>query len=280
MNLVNYAKENPLLTFLIIVNIYLLYKHSSKSYEKMTDTDSINEKIRKVYQADIESIRNLASVSKKLQEDGLTIPGDLTVDGKFNYLPKGSIIAFNGPTAPSGWALCDGTNGTPDLRGRFIRMFNDKIGGFTTWGAKAVEDNKTSYPAVLGSNSRTDPKSYILKHKFGDKAGTDSSYLDIKEIPPHKHTGTGTTADDDGAHQHQVTTRNTKADWTTGEYIFTTNMKKGLGKKNLPSEKGDGAHKHTFTFTTDAAGGSDNNTRNWGHNNQPPYYVLSYIMKL
>lgn len=34
----------------------------------------------------------------------------------------GMIIAFNGTLAqiPSGWALCDGTNNTPDLRSRFI----------------------------------------------------------------------------------------------------------------------------------------------------------------
>jgi hypothetical protein len=25
---------------------------------------------------------------------------------------------------PVGWVICDGTNGTPDLRGRFIRMID------------------------------------------------------------------------------------------------------------------------------------------------------------
>lgn len=38
-----------------------------------------------------------------------------------NLLPvSGHIIPFAGTTAPSGWAICDGTNGTPDLRGRFL----------------------------------------------------------------------------------------------------------------------------------------------------------------
>lgn len=38
-----------------------------------------------------------------------------------NVLPDiGHIIPFAGPSnkIPSGWALCDGTNGTPDLRGK------------------------------------------------------------------------------------------------------------------------------------------------------------------
>ena len=40
--------------------------------------------------------------------------------------PVGVIVMFNGLIAniPSGWVICDGTNGTPDLRGRFIRMID------------------------------------------------------------------------------------------------------------------------------------------------------------
>jgi len=36
--------------------------------------------------------------------------------------PRGSILMWSGTlaTIPTGWALCDGTNGTPDLRDRFI----------------------------------------------------------------------------------------------------------------------------------------------------------------
>ncbi len=37
-------------------------------------------------------------------------------------VPKGGIIMWSGLIAdiPTGWALCDGTNGTPDLKSRFI----------------------------------------------------------------------------------------------------------------------------------------------------------------
>ena len=40
-------------------------------------------------------------------------------------VPVGTILAFNSAVIPDGWALCDGTGGTPDLRDRFI------IGGET-----------------------------------------------------------------------------------------------------------------------------------------------------
>jgi len=37
-------------------------------------------------------------------------------------IPPGTIVMWSGSVAniPQGWALCDGTNGTPDLRDRFI----------------------------------------------------------------------------------------------------------------------------------------------------------------
>lgn len=38
-------------------------------------------------------------------------------------LPEGTIIAWHqgNESIPQGWVLCDGKNGTPDLRGKFLR---------------------------------------------------------------------------------------------------------------------------------------------------------------
>ena len=140
---------------IVVVFLYLNYCQSkkiekqNKMIEKFTTTnydkmkifgeesnieDLIEGKVKKYYGADIDAIRNLGLISEKLaSKDGYILPGNITIDGnlklggKFNYLPKGSIIAFNGEKAPSGWAICDGNNGQkingmtiPDLRGKFI----------------------------------------------------------------------------------------------------------------------------------------------------------------
>lgn len=59
------------------------------------------------------------------------VQGNLNVEGQitgssgnttFHMVPRGGIILWSGAitNVPSGWALCDGANGTPDLRDRFV----------------------------------------------------------------------------------------------------------------------------------------------------------------
>ena len=92
---------------LVIFVIYLVYKDicRDKKIEKMTDdissksttTDDselnskINAAVDNIYQSDIESIRNLEQIAKKLQEEGLTIPGNLTVGGTLTVNKKSTV---------------------------------------------------------------------------------------------------------------------------------------------------------------------------------------------
>lgn len=64
---------------------------------------------------------------------------------------QGMIMMYNGSSAPSGWAICNGQNGTPDLRDRFI----------------------------VGTGS-----SYSL----GNTGGANSVTLTTAQMPSHKHT--------------------------------------------------------------------------------------------
>jgi hypothetical protein len=51
----------------------------------------------------------------------LALPG-MSAGAQADGLPRGVIVMWSGDldTIPSGWALCDGSNGTPDLRNRFV----------------------------------------------------------------------------------------------------------------------------------------------------------------
>lgn len=63
-----------------------------------------------------------------------------------SLVPAGAIMMWSGTTAPSGWALCDGAGGRPDLRGRFVVGF-DSGGGLTPLAAPA-DGTTTNYGAV------------------------------------------------------------------------------------------------------------------------------------
>ena len=93
--------------------------------------------------------------------DGAVLAGDVRVTGELNLmggslampagsaftiggvsavLPKGIIVMWSGSQAsiPSGWALCNGQNGTPDLRDRFIVGAGRAYSVGATGGADSV----------------------------------------------------------------------------------------------------------------------------------------------
>ena len=71
-----------------------------------------------------------------------------------NGVPKGFIGMWSGSVdqIPAGWALCDGTNGTPDLRDRFI------VGSGNTYnpGATGGEASHVFTVAEMPSHNHTD----------------------------------------------------------------------------------------------------------------------------
>jgi len=77
-------------------------------------------------------------------------------------VPKGTIVAFNGTTAPAGWALCNGENGTPDLKSKFILGYES---GANNIGDTGGEKEVTLTPDKMPSHSHSIGVSY------GDSGG-------------------------------------------------------------------------------------------------------------
>ena len=67
-------------------------------------------------------------------------------------VPSGAILLWSGSTGsiPAGWVLCNGANGTPDLRDRFI------IGAGNTYAVNATGGSADAV-VVTHSHSITDP---------------------------------------------------------------------------------------------------------------------------
>lgn len=72
-----------------------------------------------------------------------------------------------------GWALCDGRNGTPDLRGRFIAGYTYTISGDTSNNSQK-------------NNSAFDTKGKAGAGKYtGDDTADPKIHID--NVPPHRH---------------------------------------------------------------------------------------------
>jgi microcystin-dependent protein len=262
---------NKILFIIFFIIIIFLHKKINKiqnniNKEKFTLTNDDETRIRSIikdiYSTDLDAIRSLAAMSKRIQDGGLTINGDLNVTGAFNYLPRGVILSYNSETAPSGWAICDGNNGTPDLRGKFIRMWNDNMTGFDGNGAKLfTTDVKSTYNEAWHGTARGNTNSYILKHKFGSYAGTDLHHQNSLEMATHNH---GIT---DPGHNHYI---NFSYDRPYGSDV-------GSVQYNLREYSGASV---TYTGYGKTGITINNSGSSGGATNQPPYYVLTWIMKL
>ncbi len=113
--------------------------------------------------------------------------GDFNVQGKikesgYDLLPRGAIIMWAGPinSIPAGWALCDGTNGTPDLRDRFI----------------------------VGAGG---------SYSVGSTGGANTVSLSVSQLPPHSHT---ISSDGGHSHNFYYTTGFVADDGTPPYAVF------------------------------------------------------------
>ena len=81
-----------------------------------------------------------------------------TTLANYSAIPIGCIILWSGTvsTIPSGWRLCDGTNGTPDLRDKFvIGARSDSGGSATTFVTGADTKSGGSKDAVAVDHTHT-----------------------------------------------------------------------------------------------------------------------------
>jgi hypothetical protein len=162
--------------------------------------------------------------------------------------PTGGIIMWSGSIAsiPSGWALCNGSNGTPDLRNRFI------VGAGSAY---AVDATGGSADAIVVSHTHTASTTisesahqhFVAANQASGPAGTPN--LSSSQYVSYFGQGGSQGFNESYAFQG-VSTAAT------------------LG---LSSSATTGA---TGATTVSSTGSSGTNA------NLPPYYALAYIMKL
>ena len=94
----------------------------------------------------------------------------------FASVPAGVIVMWSGSIAsiPSGWVICDGSNGTPNLRDRFV------VGAGSTYAVAATGGSANAIVVShthTASSSVSDPGHSHEVQRTANLAGTGSSPL-------------------------------------------------------------------------------------------------------
>lgn len=156
-------------------------------------------------------------------------------------IPTGGIIIWSGSTGsiPSGWLLCDGNNGTPDLRDRFI------IGAGNTY---AVNATGGTADAIVVTHTHT-----------ATSVVTDAG---------HDHATHGQGAISDGGGNLYLSNNNSLFSFGGGSALFGGSSSVDTDFKTSVSTTG------VTVATTNASSGTSGTNANL-----PPYYALAYIQK-
>lgn len=169
-------------------------------------------------------------------------------------IPVGGIIMWSGTiaTIPTGWALCNGSNGTPDLRNKFIVGAHSDLSGT----AKSNVEGVTNFNQTGGN----------INHSHGGSTGNTT--LSTNQIPPHQHTYKD-------SYYIEYNNPGQGAGGTIGGADYVTTKYKGSGDSDGDNDWVYWRNGTTNANTTSNASHDHNITAN---NHVPPYFALAYIM--
>lgn len=122
--------------------------------------------------------------------------GDTFGSSASGTIPVGGIIMWSGSVAsvPTGWSICNGANGTPDLRNRFIVGAGSEYNPGATGG---------SADATLVSHSHTGTTDTGGVHSHGYNAG---GVVGLGWASSNKNGPSAQTTTQHNGHQHTFTT--------------------------------------------------------------------------
>lgn len=201
---------------------------------------------------------------------GIGVPAPsqkLEVNGKvkaiefigYGTIPVGGIIMWSGSTTalPEGWELCDGLEGRPDLKGRFIVGYDP-----ADFDYNALEKRGPVYSDADGTSNGKNTQDAKNIKLTADQSG----------VPSHIHTGYTSS---NGEHTHNVN--------SGGDHLLDN-----VGQIRVPKSNSD-FPTGPFSIDMSSAGNHSHNVTTYSNNpssaylpfeNRPPYFVLAFLIRV
>lgn len=167
-------------------------------------------------------------------------------------VPPGALSPYAGPTAPTGWLLCDGATyqqaDYPELYAALGTHF-----GSGSAGTFSVPDLRGRVVVGISSDAEFNVR--------GETGGAKTHTLTVAQMPSHNHTGSS------------VGNRSVGGDYSNANGTsLMARIRGGSTETGRFSDSIPGStHNHALTIASQGGGGA--------HNNLQPYMALAYIIK-
>ena len=273
------------------------YSTFSGSYNDLTDKPTIPQSLNDLLDVVISGTPADGAVIKYNSSNSRWELGSDTGTGSSGggSLPMGSIIMWSGDTSsiPTGWQLCDGTNGTPDLRNRFVMGAGSTYPVGNTGGnadsvvvehSHTINDHNHTF-----SGSGSDNVDISVSGTTGDQSQSHNHSFTTNTTGDHSHEGTiptplyvqsGDTDRGENSSIFSVDNSQTQYTNTTGNHNHSGTTG-GQSDSHNHSFSGSGSDTVDISVSGTTGVQSDSGTSTAGSSgtgtNIPPYYALCFI---
>lgn len=227
-----------------------------------------------------DSLSSVGYVKKQLdelkQEIIAMIPTNEEIS-KLAALPRGSIIVWTSKDIPNGWAICDGTNGTPDMRDKFIigasnRRDINVIGGTSSSSSNSTA-NISNHFHYWGYTSGDNSGFFLTSGGLAGVEWSNNNCCDVsaKGLLPSTELIEKSFSNNDRGHTHHNALGATMVYWNGHNDDSDANA--------VPIEQG-GMYRKLNTITTLGISNEAENESESVRESLPPFYSVYYIMKI
>jgi len=231
--------------FFIIMTLVHLYKinNINDTFKVLTEEQNVGSNDVFIDTMDQIIFNTVNKNLKTLMDEKMNESQTMTLVN--NAMPELSVISYAGSTAPTGWQLCNGT-ALKYTNGYFVSNTDERTSSFnknTTGDLILTPDLKGKF--ILGDGGSGANKAL---HNNG---GEETHTLTVAEMPKHDHKIL--SKHDSNSHNnvgHRSASHHAPGYWWIS-----------------------GNNHEADSYRTNYVG------NNAPHNNMPPYYVLTYIIK-
>jgi hypothetical protein len=204
------------------------------------------------------------------------VHGDTTTPDPVIGFPVGGIIMWSGTLAkvPVGWALCDGANGTPDLRDKFVCGAGNSLSVGATGGSNVAHSHSVSMSSS-GTATGTIGNASLSAHTGAAVSSHGTHYHEYyattsgasTEVQKQEGTGTSFWLTQKG-HTHDIGSESVPKQTSGASATLSHTV-------TQPSDHDQ--HSHTFSSGSASVSGS---ATSGTASSMPAYYALAYIMRV